>query len=341
MTLEDTRASFDASGPILDFVMAHEDHPDYGDLRVLTDGKFRIQLRITDPDSELPAILEKAVGRSVEVVVGGLSRAELNTSESEIGLALNRAMTVGLLNGAKGYGVSSNFEKGLPQVEIASEQVPAAVAVLPGNVIVTPSQRPNEFETTLYSGQSRGSCSVGITLKNNTWPWIHAFMTAAHCSDGGGTADGASYLAADNEQCSPADRQTHVTLSNNVQDVFQHPTGLWVHVRNVAGGHYNGQWLIRVGQHTNEIGTIGTKTTFNHLGTSGECPKGANREGFWIDRVSGSVSQGGDSGGGGYLYYGTEWYAATLTAGHSGSETFVSWRSIPAGWSVCSQITPC
>ena len=242
MTLEDTRASFDASGPILDFVMAHEDDPDYGDLRVLTDGKFRIQLRITDPDSELPGILEKAVGRSVEVVVGGLSRSELNTSESEIGLALNRAMTVGLLNGAKGYGVSS---------------------------------------------------------------------------------------------------QTHVTLSNNVQDVFQHPTGSWVHVRNVAGGHYNGQWLIRVGQHTNEIGTIGTKTTFNHLGTSGECPTGANREGFWIDRVSGSVSQGGDSGGGGYLYYGTEWYAATLTAGHSGSQTFVSWRSIPADWSVCSQMTPC
>ncbi|MBP7929089.1 MAG: hypothetical protein KAZ88_02380 [Acidimicrobiia bacterium] len=92
MSLEDARfAVGDGSRIILDFIQKHQADPEFGEVRVLNEGRFQAQIRTTTADSVLPTQLEDELGRPVKRFAGGLSAQDLDAELARAAEVRNRA----------------------------------------------------------------------------------------------------------------------------------------------------------------------------------------------------------------------------------------------------------
>jgi hypothetical protein len=120
ITIEEFRfISGEGSVAIMDFLGANEGRDDFGAFRVSYENGARFQIRVTRPDSDLPAALAQALGREVDVFVGGRSGSQLMADMDEVASILAAATTSYL---DISYG--PDFESGVVIVRMDSTALP-------------------------------------------------------------------------------------------------------------------------------------------------------------------------------------------------------------------------
>ena len=366
MTVDESRfAAGDGSRVVLDFITQHADDPDFGEVRVLNDGRFQAQIRTTSKNSILPELLEKLLGRKVDRFVGGLSAAALL---DEIGRVQGFVESLPGLDEASF--ITTNFETG-QVVVVVGEEVRGLADRLQANGFDEVEIRIDDalLVATSYAGASLSNgvetyCSLGYVARQASTGRM-GMVTAGHCADGAGWATNGSHVGyftlvePGTESCTPHDRQLHrlyATNSATENSGFYDYFGQWSSIRNVAGGYYVGQTVFRRGQHTVELALVKAREYSRPNLNGGDCGASFSVTGHLLDRVFGSSSIAGDSGGPWYLLYNNMWYLAGTNHGRidpydgyvydpndwlSPSESYVAWISVPAGWAPCTELAPC
>jgi hypothetical protein len=300
-----------------------------------------VQIRTTKADEQLKTQFETILGRPFHSFVSGESNQVIREKQAQVWAMLEQRKT------KLRYEVRNDFELGRvilamnPADESVNDTIDLIRTMVPPGVDVI--KAPIDNRPASYAGVPFSiTCTGGYAVRSGGQGGI---VTAAHCANDVGSAYGFPLGFATAEVCAGIDRQVHTTPADYLWNGFFNYNGQWTQIYEVAGGYYQGQNVVRVGKFTSAYGQIGNKEPLT-IGGTPDCSPGGNYtvSGFKLYNLGGGAVQGGDSGGPMMLVYNGLYFLAGTTSGQQipgNHQGIVSWRSIPPGWTACTQQTPC
>jgi hypothetical protein len=343
MSLNDARFLAGAGGAALvEFQASHQRDPDFGAVWVEY-RPFTIHLRTTKNSGLLFLGLEKALGRSVERVEGGLSFQQLNAEGAIANNALQNART--LKGQPPRYEVHPDSKTGVVRVKVNRNDAIALKGVkLPDSAVVTEAD-VEPYPTASYSGSDvtlngQPKCTVAYAMKMGTSKGV---VTAAHCPNSGLSSYGQSLGTAFAEQCQGIDRQGHYTTGSQLWNGFFDLYHVWTSIAAIAGGFYNGQPFFRSGQTGSAMGIIEDPQWIDVGKASDPCGvQHVYAFALWNYPAYGPPVQLGDSGGPVFFLYANQWFlGAQVTSVGVQSSGRAVMIDVPPGWTACTNATPC
>jgi hypothetical protein len=363
---EVARDSLEDSGPLMDFQVRYQGHPDFGALSISYQPKYQINIRLAQSgdSSELRAAVGdldfQTIGE-IALSTGGPSYAAMENWKRELS-RFDRARFATLTDSLEGT-VTVRTADEMMLKALSGRNAPSWIKLQ--------KETPKPAKLKNFPGADRwmntpGSgwdiqCTWAGTIRNDSTSET-AQVTAGHCDNHVSWANGYTVSTAINEECSSwRDTQLHFFQNANPAVYSQFPSGNyapWWFSHEVAGGAYQNQQVVAVGATSRaEAPNQAIVSSFRSFDWSPLPDVGGG-----MDCVEPSPWQlygpiindevlAGDSGGPMMALYfnGSSWdyyllgiisNGDTLPTGEYTQGTFAAWAT-PPGWRWCVATSPC